>query len=224
MLKLANTLENLGIKFIWYVFTTDEYKNNPIWLNKNVIHIKNRLDIGSFIKKADWYVQLSICEGDSYSLKEALYRGTPIVVCELPYFKEIGIKDNENALFYKEDNSNVKDVAERMKKPLKFIFKPIKDGYEDILYKSKSKYEEERKMMYLVRATNKYKEKSTSDAELSQKYNTRYIPEENEEWQVDFERKEKLIALGYVTVVKEIKEEEPVKKTTKKTTTKKSKK
>lgn len=82
--------------------------------------------------------------GDSYSLKEALYRGVPIVVCELPYFKEIGIKDNENAIFYNIDNSNVKEVAERMKTPLKFVFNKIEDGYKVILAKSKSNYKEEK--------------------------------------------------------------------------------
>ena len=80
--------------------------------------MKNRLDLGKFMNKADWIIQPSICEGDSYTLKEALYRGIPVVVCELGYFKEIGIKDGENALFLNEDCSNVKDVVHRMKKPL----------------------------------------------------------------------------------------------------------
>ena len=135
---LANTLTNLGINFIWYVITTDEYEDNPLWQNKNVVHVPNRLDVGSFMQNADWYIQLSICEGDSYSLREALYRGLPIVVCELPYFKEIGIKNNENALFYKPDNSNAVEIAKKMQTPLKFKFKPIVDGYDNIVVKSKS--------------------------------------------------------------------------------------
>lgn len=94
--------------------------------------------------------------GDSYSLKEALYRGTPIVVCELPYFKEIGIKDNENAIFYNIDNSNVKEVAERMKTPLKFEFTKIEDGYNDILFKSKSKYKEEKLKMKKLEVSQQF--------------------------------------------------------------------
>lgn len=62
MITLANTLEKMGINFIWYVVTTDEYSGNPIWQNRNVVHIPNRLDVCSLMKKADWYVQLSICE------------------------------------------------------------------------------------------------------------------------------------------------------------------
>lgn len=151
-LKLAQALERQGIDFIWYIFTTDEYKNNPIWSNKNIVHINNRLDLGQFIRNADWYVQLSSCEGDSYSLKEALYRGTPIVVCELPYFKEIGIKNDVNALFYNIDNSNADEIATKMKTPLKFTFEPIKDGYDELLDKTKSHYKEDIKMKVKVRA------------------------------------------------------------------------
>lgn len=142
MLYLANTLQKLGINYILYIMTTDEYPTNPIWKNKNIVHVPNRLDVGSLMKKADWYIQLSICEGDSYSLKEALYRGIPIVVCELPYFKEIGIKDRENALYYKSDNSNAEEIAKAMLKPLKFKFNKVIDGYDEIIIKDKSNYEE----------------------------------------------------------------------------------
>lgn len=151
-LKLAQALEKQGIKFIWYIFTTDQYNSNPIWNNPNIIHMKNRLDLGYFMKKADWYIQLSSCEGDSYSLKEALYRGTPIVVCELPYFKEIGIENDKNALFYNIDNSNADEIALKMKTPLKFTFKHVEDGYNEILDKTKSHYEEDLKMKFKVKA------------------------------------------------------------------------
>ena len=197
MLKLANALEGLGINFIWYVLTTDEYNGNPIWQNKNVVHVPNRLDVGSLMNKADWYVQLSSCEGDSYSLKEALYRGLPIVVCELPYFKEIGIKDNENALFYNLDNSNVIDVAERMKKPLKFKFKKVEDGYNDILDKTKSYYEEEKDMEVKVKCI---RPSGYNDIQLK-----KFISF-GEEFIVEKERAEYLVENNAVKIL-EIKEE-----------------
>lgn len=212
MLKLADTLESLEINFIWYVITTDEYKNNPIWNNKNVVHIPNRLDVGSFMKKADWYVQLSICEGDSYSLKEALYRGLPIVVCDLPYFKEIGIKDNENALFYNADNSNVVDVAERMRDPLKFKFKKIEDGYMNIIDKTKSYYKEEEEMKAKVKCIMP---RGYNDLELKRKINC------GEEYIVEKERAEYLAENNAVEILEPIKEEKTKKKTTTRKTTKK---
>lgn len=222
-LQLAKALESAEIKFIWYIFTTDEYNNNPLWQNKNIVHMNNRLDLGEFIHNADWYVQLSSCEGDSYSLKEALYRGTPIVVCELPYFKEIGIKDGENALFYNIDNSNANEVAKKMKKPLTFTFKHIEDGYNEILDKTKSHYEEELEMKYLVEALPVYENDNIRDSVLNK------IPKAGEQWEVDKERLETLLGnnsqkkifvklIAEIKPEKEIKTEEPkkVKKTTKK--------
>ena len=143
LLALANELDKQGIKYIWFLFTTDEYENNVAWSNKNIIRMKNRLDLGGFYNMADWYIQLSEVEGDSYSLREALYRGTPIVVCELPYFKEYGIEDNKQALFLDLDCKNVESVAKRMLKPLKFTFDPIKDDYDKIFAKGKSHYKED---------------------------------------------------------------------------------
>lgn len=200
-LKLAQALERQGIDFIWYIFTTDEYNNNPIWNDKNIIHCKNRLDLGYFIRKADWYVQLSSCEGDSYSLKEALYRDTPIVVCELPYFKEIGIKDNENALFYNLDNSNADDIATRMKTPLKFKFEHVKDGYDEILDKKKSYYEEEKEMKAKVKALVNFNDMEDNRRRVK-----------DEEWVCSLERAEYLRDNKAVEILEEIKEElkEPV--------------
>lgn len=156
MLQIANELDRQGIDYIWFLYTTDEYENNPVWENKNIIHMSNRLDLGKFMRKADWVIQPSICEGDSYTLREALYRDIPIVVCELGYFKEIGIKDGENALFLNEDCSNVTDVVKRMKKPLKFKFEPIKDDYDKLIIKSKSTYQQDLKTMVKVQCLKRY--------------------------------------------------------------------
>lgn len=221
MTELANALDRANIKYIWFIITTDEYLNNKIFKNPNVIYIKNRLDVASFLNMADWYVQLSICEGDSYSLREALYRGLPIVVCDLPYFKEYGIEDNVNALFYNSDNSNALDIAYRMINPLKFSFKQIEDNYNNLLDKTKSYYEEERRMKFKVRATDKYTKTDTADKNLSEeeslkaKKEIRVVPEKGREWIVDTDRKDVLVQNGFVEVVEEIKDE-PTKKDTKK--------
>lgn len=156
MLELANTLDKLEIKFIWFVLTIEEYLNNPIFTNPNVVYVKNRLDVEKFINIADWIVLPSETEGDSYSFKEALYRGKPIVVRDLPYFKEIGIKDGENALFINE--KNIEEIANKMIQPLEFTFEPIKDGYEKILAESKSKYLKDLKTKVKVRCIKRYKD------------------------------------------------------------------
>ena len=156
MLQLANELDKQGIDYIWLLFTTDEYQSNPVWRNKNIVHMRNRLDIGKFMRKADWVIQPSECEGDSYTYREALYRGVPLVTCYLPYFDEIGIKDGVNALFLELDGSNVEEVAKKMKKPLKFKFEPVKDDYDKLIVKGKSKYQEQLKTMVEVQCIAKY--------------------------------------------------------------------
>jgi len=151
MLQIANELDNQGIPFIWFVLTTPEYIEDPIFQNKNVIWIKSRLNVSPFLDMADWVVLPSECEGDSYTIKEALYRGVPIVAKHLKYFDEYGIKDGKNALFV--DESNVSKVAKRMTKRLKFTFKPIEDGYKDILIPSKSHYKADKERKVKLRCT-----------------------------------------------------------------------
>lgn len=138
MLRLSYELERQGTKYVWFVITTEEYLEDPIFKNRNVIWIKSRLDIDYFLSLADWVVLPSECEGDSYTIREALYRGIPIVARELGYFKEYGIKDGKNALFI--NDLNIEKVAKRMLNRLKFTFEPIKDSYDEIFIKSKSHY------------------------------------------------------------------------------------
>ena len=107
--------------------------------------------------------------------------------------KEIGIKDNENALFYKSDNSNALDVAKRMKTPLKFKFKKVEDSYNDILDKTKSYYEEEKEMKDRVRCIKVY-----NDLELG-----RQVTPNDEPFVVDHLRAEQLVHVGVCKVVEE---------------------
>lgn len=206
MLKLANTLEELNINFIWLILTEPKYHNNEIFSHNKVIYVKNRLDVGNFLKFADWVVVPSEVEGDSYTFKEALYRGIPIVARHLPYFDEIGIKDGENALFI--DETNVEEVAKKMLKPLKFTFKHVEDSYDKLLYKSKSRYKEELSMKYLVEALPEYEKMNVDDKTLGR------VPTAGERWEVDRERLDVLLGdnsygVAFVKVVEEPKAEEP---------------
>ena len=203
---IADELDRQGVNYVWYIFTSNEYQRNPVWKHENVIHVDNRIDIGKYINEVDWIIQPSICEGDSYTLKEALYRGVPIVVCELPYFKEIGIKDKENALFLNVDLSNIKDVVEAMQKPLKFNFKPIEDGYDEIMVKGKSRYEEEKNMKVRVKCIM---QKGYDDMQLGRHISL------DEEFETEFIRAQYLEEHNAVRILgevkKEVKEEEPIK-------------
>lgn len=201
MQRLATALDKAGINYIWYVITGDIGGIE----SDNIIFIKNRLDVSKWINQADYVVLLSDSEACSYTINEALYRNIPVITTPLPYLKEIGVEDGKNAYIMNFDCSNVNDIVKKIKNIPKFKFNKMEDKYSSIFFNIKSNYEEEKKMKFLVRATEKYKTTNTSDAELSaRKGIVNYIPAEGEEWEVEFERKEKLESLGFVTVVKEI--------------------
>lgn len=147
MYRLACSMDRQGIPFVWFVITTEEYLEDPIFKNKNVVYVKSRLDVDFYLRLADWVVLPSECEGDSYTIKEALYRGIPIVARHLKYFDEYGIKDGKNALFI--DDDNVDKIAKKMTHKLKFEFKPIEDGYGELFVPSKSHYKPNEKNVTL---------------------------------------------------------------------------
>lgn len=215
MLEITKALDYLNVNYLFFVLTTAQYLSQPIFNNKNVIYIKNRLDVGSFLCLADWVILPSKCEGDSYTIKEALYRGIPIVARHLKYFDEYDIQDGKNALFINENN--VMEVAKKMLSPLSFKFKSIEDGYKNILYESKSYYEEELNMKVKVECVSQY-----TDLEL----HTDVTPNEDDKNKyriISKERADEIIEKtnGAIKILEEIKEEKKEKAV--KTTTKKEK-
>lgn len=209
-LKLIDALdkycEKTGRHYIWTIFT------NPISFeikSKNVVIMKPRVDVRPYIADADYVLQLSNdMETYCYTINEALGYGVPVVTTPLSILKELPITDNEH-LVLEYDCSNVDEIARQIfEKEIKpFKYNPPKDNWEDYIIKEKSNYEEEKIMKYLVEATNKYTETGISDGELSvlKKINN-YIPKQGERWEVNYERKEKLVENGFVIVIEEIKE------------------
>lgn len=215
MIRLANELDRQGIEYIWYIFTNDDKEI----LNENVVYMKPRLDISYWLKQADYLVQLSDTEACSYSINEALYRNIPVIVTPLPYLKEIGVENGENAYILEFDCSNIEDVVKNIQNIPKFEFKKLEDKYKDLLKESKSHYEEDKKMKVKVKCILKG---GYDDIKLK-----KHI-EENEEYIVDFERANYLKDNNAVAILEEIKEEkkdklkkEETKKETNKKVTKK---
>lgn len=133
MITLAEELNRHNIPFHWDIFTN----------NKKVLNIPNvefhepTLNIGRFIKEADYLVQLSDCEGYCYSVVEALHLKTPVIITDLPVLKEMGV-DNKYGFILDFEMKNL-DVEEIYKKRNKFKidYKPIKSDFEKLLNKSK---------------------------------------------------------------------------------------
>ena len=152
MQKFVNELERQKINYIWFIITNDiGVINSP-----NVIWIKNRLDVSKFISIADYGVLLSKSEACSYFINETLYRNIPMIVTDLPYLKEIGVKNNENAYIMKFDGSNIKDIVSKINNIPKFNFKHLEDNYDEIFKKSKTKYVEKTNQKVIVRCIQEY--------------------------------------------------------------------
>ena len=89
MEKLAAALDSAGIPFQWLVFTNKAER--PID-NKSIYYMEPSLDITDYIADADYLVQLSNTEGYCYAVAEALTLGTPVIVTDLPVFREMEIQ------------------------------------------------------------------------------------------------------------------------------------
>lgn len=160
MIKLAEALNKAGIDYIWYVFTTDTKEINL----PNIYYMKPTLDVWKWICKADYLVQLSDTEGLSYSINEALYRNIPVIVTPLPYLEEIGVKHGVNSLIMDFDCSNIDEIVSTIENPPVFKFKQLKDSYNKILAKGKSKYLDRIKELVTVECIKSYR-----DLELNEK-------------------------------------------------------
>lgn len=201
MQGLANALDNAGIKYIWYVFTNDKESLR----SDNVVYMKPRLDVGRWISKADYVVQLSDTEACSYTINEALYRNIPVIVTPLPYLEEIGVRDGKNAWVLNFDCSNMQHIVDNIYNKPKFTFKQLKDRYDELLSHTPSHFEEDKKMKIRVEALDTYEKFNITDGELGR------IPHKGEQFEVTKERLNILLGNNaggrvYVKIVEPVKE------------------
>lgn len=149
---LAEALEAKGIAFLWLVFTDDHTR----FRNPNVVLTSPRLDILPYIKKADYLVQLSDTEGFGYSVIESLTVGTPVIVTDLPVYKELGVNDS-NSIRLPLDMSDIPtDKIIQGFEP--FEYKPKKDRWNILLGRNKSTYSKEAERMQTVRVIKPYRD------------------------------------------------------------------
>lgn len=199
MIKLANALDLAGINYVWYIFTNDTNAINSL----NVIYCKPRLDIGYWFDIADFVIQLSDTEACSYTINEALYRNKPIIVTPLPYLKEIGVEDGKNAYIMEFNCSNIDDIVNKIHNIPKFNFKHLEDNYKNIIFKGKSRYEEEKEMKAKVKATQGFEGKFDNERSTNE---VKVFPKAGDEWITSLERAEYLKSAGAVEIVEVIQE------------------
>ena len=135
-------------------------------------------------------------------MAEALTLGVPVICTNVDAFKEIGVKDGENAFVCDFDLHDL-DVKKIYESNLRFEYKAPKDGYDKIFAKGKSQYMEDFNRKVEVRAViNPF----FFDIELKEN------KELGEQYIVSRNRAEDLIEKGLVEYVRDVEEEKKVKK------------
>lgn len=193
--KLCEILDKAKIPYIWSIFTNDD----RAIANPNVYFFPVRFDISTFIKDADYLVQLSDdLEGYGYTVAEALKLGTPVIVTDCTAFKEIGVKDKENAFVVDFDLSNV-NVQDIYKKHLKFEYSEPRDSYDKYLEKGESLFMRNKKIMCEVEAII---DPDFLDVQLNEvkELGARYIVDKNRADDLEFK--------GLVKIIREFDENE----------------
>lgn len=100
--KLSEELDKKGIPYIWLIFTD----RPPEKVSKNIILMQPRYNMSDYIVQADYGVQLSDDESYCLFVHECLKLKVPVIVTDLPVYRECNITDKE-AHFLKLDMSNL---------------------------------------------------------------------------------------------------------------------
>lgn len=217
-IELAKKLDDYCAKnncnYIWTIFTNQVGDLG----SKNVVIMKPRLDILSYVNDADYLIQLSDnFEGYCYTVNEALMLNTPVVITPCNVYEELSI-DDTMSIRLNFDLSNADDVITSMFDKVgtfKFQYNRPEDEWDSLLVKSKSTYKEEMRMRYKVEALDTYEKYQVRDTELDR------IPKEGEVFEVTSERLQVLLGENngnrvYVKVIEEPKPEKATKNTKKK--------
>ena len=130
MNKLARALDKAGIDYVWDIYTNKQYR----WDSKNIVWKQPKLDLSKEIEESTYLVQLSDHESFGLSVAESLILGTPVIVTDIPAFKEIGCKNGENAIICNLEMTNIN--VDMIKNGLSnFEYKPPKSNWDKYLTK-----------------------------------------------------------------------------------------
>ena len=172
-IKFAKMLDDAGIKYIWLYFGDRQMANEP----ENMIYCGMKLDIRSYIAKADYLVQLSGSEAFSYSLLESLECRTPVIVTPLAQNEDMGIVDGQNGYIvpFEVDGFDVKKILRIPKFEYHHDNAGIVKQWKKILGNSKPKHDYKPKKEVTVEVLMQYKDIQRDEMMLPRKrFNCKY--------------------------------------------------
>ena len=187
---LAKRLDEANIPYLWLIFTNKKDAIN----NPNVVYMNPRLDIRNYIADSDYLVQFSDTEAWAYSVLESLMLKTPVIVTEIPCFKEMGVKNGVNGYILPFDMKSIPIADIYNKIPKDFEIKAPKDIYDKLLINKPSKYKPDK--MVRVKCIKSY-----TDVEENE-----HKTPNSDSWLVTKSRAEELINYPKGVLVEIIKE------------------
>ena len=122
--KMAKLMDELKIPYTWEVFA-DRKENTNVG---GLIYRQRTPNPLPYVADSDYFVLLSDSESFSYAVLEALSVNTKVVVTPLPVYKEIGVREDENAVvitFEYFDDENVDKLKEIILKMYEVMDTPI---------------------------------------------------------------------------------------------------
>ena len=188
IIKIGNKLNKAKLRYLWFIFTDDTNEID----NPNIIYMKPTLDIIGYLKMADIVAQLSTSESYGFTPNEALSVGTPVLLMDLPIWKELNIQDGVHGWII--DDIDTFDVNKLYKKLPKIKYNPPKDTWRDILAPGKSNYMIDMKTIVKVRGII---EPYFNDIELNKRIPFGY------EYDVNKVRADDLVTKKLVEIVEE---------------------
>lgn len=187
MIKLARMLEESNIPYIWLNFSDSKLSGAP----EHFINMPSTLDIQSYIKRADYLVQLSDEEAYSYSILEALVNDVPVIVTGFPSAIEQGVKDGVSGYIVPYDMNF--DVKKLLDVPV-FLYahsnEPMKKQWAEILGNPHCRENYQSQNAVFIEALKTYK-----DLELGRRV------EKGEKFHVREERASDLIRKGLCAAI-----------------------
>lgn len=182
IIKLAEMLDRAGVDYDWKVYSNRHLKK----ASPNIEKMDTKLDLTKEVAESTYLVQLSNHEAFGLSVAEALTLGTPVIVTDIPAFREIGCKHGKNAIICDLDMKNVDiDMIKNGLPPFKY--KPPKSNWDKYL-DNETDYNP--KELIWVRTKRKLWDVETD---------IHYPP--NKEIKLTRERASYMEALGYVEVL-----------------------
>ena len=153
ILKFARKMEQANIPFIWLNFSDAPIENAP----KGFFNVGTYHDIGGYIAKADYLVQLSDHEGFGYSVLEALTNNTAVICTPFETIKELGVEDGINGYVVPFDlDFDMKKLYNVPSFEYHYHNDEIKEQWEK-LFRMRSK-RPKKDAQVMVEATNTYKD------------------------------------------------------------------